>query len=136
MTTNEIMNGINTFVDSKLDTILSTNPLTSLANPLIKRIVKGMVKENIEPYTKDLEKYLKLAADENGNIDGVLDETIEQFRTMPVTSMELPYVGDVRIGQGKISMNIPMPIGGPKHLTFTESDMLELKDILIKEFKK
>lgn len=136
MTTDNLMNAINTFVDSKLDTILSTNPLTSLANPFIKRIAKSMVKQNLESYTADLEKYLTLAADENGNLDSVLDETIDRFRTMPVSSMNLPYIGDVRIGQGKIAMEVPMPIGASKHLTLTESDMIELKDLIIKEFKR
>lgn len=136
MTSANIMDGINTFVDSKLDTILGGNPITSLANPLIKRIAKNMVKENINPYLNDLEKYLNLAADENGSIDGVLDETIERFNTMPVITKDYPYVGEVSIGQGKVQMSVPMPIGAPKHLTFTEADLRELKDMIIKEFKK
>lgn len=136
MTSADIMNGINAFVDSKLDTLLGSNPFTSLAQPFIKRIVKGMVKENIAPYTEDINKYLKLAADEDGNLNNVFDETIERFRTMPVTSTELAYVGDVRVGQGKISMSIPMPIGKPRYLSFNEADMVEIKNMIIDKFNK
>lgn len=127
-TVNNIMMAIDTFIDSRMDMILGGNPLLSLAQPIIKRGVK----KQIDVYSKDIKNYLNLIADKEGNIDinGMFEEIVERFNTMDKTTFHTADMGDVTLGKGELSLEIPNPFGSPKHLTFTADDIMDFKSMI------
>ena len=61
---NDVIVAMDTFVDSRIEQIVSGNPLLSLAQPFIKRAVK----RQLESQTGNIKNYLKLLADKEGKI--------------------------------------------------------------------
>lgn len=127
---NDIMSAIDTFVDSRLNIITGSNPLLSLAQPFLKRGVK----RQISNYTDSIKKSLNLLADNNGNIDieNIFDEVIERFNTMDPITVPTENMGDIVVGKGKLTLEIPSLFGGkPRNLVFTSDDIIDFKSMII-----
>lgn len=126
----EIMQGLDLFIEEKISAITGGNPFMKLAQPTIMRGVKN----SISKYEKGLDGFLNFMTDKEGNIDleGVLNDTIEQFKVMDSTNVKVPYVGDMAIGQGKIEFDVPIPMSDKaKHISFGIDDMEELRDLIV-----
>lgn len=140
MTIVDIMNGINQFIDTKIDVLLDSNPITSLAQPFIKRIIKKEISKNLDKYTDTINKYLTYMEDENGNLDGSFDELIERLNTMPVSTMNITNadgsIMPITIGKGTVSTVLSIPYSSGKRVTLDSTDITELKDMIINKFKQ
>lgn len=109
------------FVDTKLNSFCTTNPILHLFKPVIKRVVD--VNMNKIHYK------LSILADENGDIDvkGMLPEMIDNIKNMEPFAIQTEVIGDIVIGKGSIILNIPMT---DRRLVINSSDLEELKNLI------
>lgn len=117
------------FISSKLDTILGDNPMLRLFKPTLNRGIHNQ----IEKYTKDIDKLLTYLEDKDGNIDieGILNDTITQFETMPTTIMKHDLLGDISIGEGRVSFEMFVPIiNTTRRITINKDDFYELIEMV------
>lgn len=121
ITKNNLIKGVNSFVSDYVDKIALDNPVVCLAKPIITRAVD-----------KQLDKYsnmLDLITDKEGNIDmeGILTEISESLMKVNPFSINVPVLGNINIGGGKIGMDIPYI---NKHIMFDRDDLDYLKELL------
>lgn len=123
-----IISGIEKFVDSRITILTENNAMLSLAQPFIKRGVK----RQLDKYTGQIKQYLALVADEDGNIelDSLMDEVTTRFNEMPTTTVHNDLLGDVKLGQGVVEIEVSLPYMAQKTLTFTAEDITDLKNII------
>lgn len=124
ITKDKFIKGVNSFVSEYVDSIATDNPLMCFIKPIITRAVD-----------KQLDKYsgmLDLITDKNGNIDmeGILTEISESLVKVNPFTINVPVIGDINIGGGKIGMEIPYL---NKCVIFSESDLGYLKELLKEE---
>lgn len=100
------------FIISQLNNFNS--PAVCFIRPIIARILNNNYKR---VYT-----YLDLLADENGDIDatGIVTDISNSLISAQPFSMNIPIVGEVSIGEGKIEMSIPFI---NKNIVFTKKDL-------------
>lgn len=128
----DILVAINGFIDSRIDMIVGGNPLLNLAQPFIKRAVR----KQVDGYTSQMKKYLDLLADKDGNIEieSIVEEITNRFNTMEPITIPTETMGDVVVGKGKLTVEIPALFGGkPRSLTFTADDIADFKSMIIKK---
>lgn len=109
------------FIDTQLGTMSRTNPVVSFFKPIASRVLKKKV--------GSITGMLDLIADENGNIDAeaiVSEMTSSLMNTQPFR-LNIPTLGDLIIGGGRIEMGIPFT---DKSIVLSEKDLTELKSIL------
>lgn len=123
MNIDKVLELFNSFLDSKINTFCSSNPLLTLIKPVIKRVVDNNVSK---VYSK-----LSLLADSNGNIDveNILPEMFETLKTMEPYNINTELLGDIVIGKGSIILNIPMT---DRVLVIDSNDLNELVTLLTK----
>lgn len=109
------------FVDTKLNSFCTTNPLLHLFKPVIKRVVNININK--------IHSKLSILADENGDIDvkGMLPEMIDNIKNMEPFTIQTEAIGDIVIGKGSIILNIPMT---DRRLVINTSDLEELKNLI------
>ena len=109
------------FVDTKLNSFCTTNPLLHLFKPVIKRVVDVNINK--------IHSKLSILADENGDIDvkGILPEMIDNIKNMEPFTIQTEVIGDIVIGRGSIILNIPMT---DRRLVINASDLEELKNLI------
>lgn len=125
-----IMSTIDKYIDSRVDMVVGKNPIMNLMQPFIKKAFKGYINN----YTGQIEGYLKLISDKNGNvdIDGLLDEVITRFDTMDEMTIPTKKMGDVHIGKGKLVLEVPSLFGlTANNLVFTTKDITDLKSMIV-----
>lgn len=128
-TKEQIMQGLDVFIEEKVAEFTGNNVFMKLAQPTIMRGVKN----SIYKYEDGLDKFLNFITDKDGKIDieGVMNDTIEQFKVMEQTPIKLPYVGEVMAGEGKLEFDFPIPMTNKvKHISFGVTDMEELRDLI------
>lgn len=109
------------FVDTKLNSFCTTNPLLHLFKPVIKRVVDVNINK--------IHSKLYILADENGDIDvkGMLPEMIDNIKNMEPFTIQTETIGEIVIGKGSIILNIPMT---DRRLIINTSDLEELKNLI------
>jgi hypothetical protein len=109
------------FVDTKLNSFCTTNPILHLFKPVIKRVVDVNMNK--------IHSKLSILADGNGDIDvkGMLPEMIDNIKNMEPFTIQTEVIGDIVIGRGSIILNIPMT---DRRLVINASDLEELKNLI------
>lgn len=121
MNINTIQKLLGDFVNIKLNSFCTTNPLLHLFKPVIKRVVDVNINK--------MHSKLSILADENGDIDvkGILPEMIDNIKNMEPYTIQTESIGDIVIGKGNIILNIPMT---DRRLVINASDLEELKNLI------
>jgi hypothetical protein len=117
----QLIEGLQQFIDTQLGTMSRINPVVSFFRPIASRVLKKKV--------RGITGMLDLIADENGNIDAeaiVSEMTASLMNTQPFR-LNVPVLGDLIIGGGRIEMEIPFI---DKNIVLNEKDLTELKSIL------
>lgn len=121
ITKTKLIEGINIFVDDYLDKISANNPAVCFMKPLATRAVKKKL--------NGADKFIDMIADDNGNIDvsNILSEMAESLMKVNEFTVNVPMIGDVLIGGGKIELGIPFI---NKAVVFKDTDINYLKELL------
>lgn len=109
------------FVEVQLSNMAKTNPVISFFRPIVSRAVKKKL--------SGITNVLDLIADESGNIDAeniISEMTASLMNTQPF-HINVPALGDILIGGGRIEMGIPFT---DKSIVLGEGDLVELREIL------
>ena len=109
------------FVEVQLSNMAKTNPVISFFRPIVSRAVKKKL--------SGITNVLDLIADESGNIDAeniISEMTASLMNTQPF-HINVPALGDILIGGGRIEMGIPFT---DKSIVLSEGDLVELREIL------
>lgn len=109
------------FVEIQLSNMAKTNPVISFFKPIASRVLKKKL--------SSITNVLDIIADESGNIDieNIISEmTVSLMNTQPF-HINVPTLGDVLIGGGRIEMGIPFT---DKSIVLSEGDLVELREIL------
>lgn len=109
------------FVEVQLNNMAKTNPVISFFRPIVSRAVKKKL--------SGITNVLDLIADESGNIDAeniISEMTASLMNTQPF-HINVPALGDILIGGGRIEMGIPFT---DKSIVLSEGDLVELREIL------
>ena len=117
----QLIEGLQQFIGTQLETMSRTNPVVSFFRPIASRVLKKKV--------GGITGMLDLIADENGNIDAeaiISEMTASLINTQPFR-LNVPVLGDLIIGGGRIEMEIPFI---DKNIVLNEKDLTELKSIL------
>lgn len=121
MTKTQLIEKLQYFVEVQLDNMSRSNPVISFFKPIASRALKKKL--------SGITSFLDLVADENGNIDAeniISEMTASLINTQPF-GIDVPTLGRVTIGGGKIEMGIPFT---DKSIILSEGDLVELKEIL------
>lgn len=121
ITKTKLIEGINIFVDDYLDKISANNPAVCFMKPLATRAIKKKL--------NSADKFIDMIADDNGNIDvsNILSEMAESLMKVNEFTVNVPMIGDVLIGGGKIELGIPFI---NKAVVFKDTDINYLKELL------
>lgn len=134
----KFLGGIELWLESRVDEMLSSNPALAIPSVYMKRGCHNIIKKykcKIEDYIDDAALFI---ADENEEINGdtLFTDAMELFRGMEEKPFDMGFL-DGTIGKGKVSITLPDNVlvniifGNKKTITFDESDFLELKNLLI-----
>lgn len=121
MTKIQLIEKLQYFVEIQLSNMAKTNPVISFFKPIASRALKKKL--------SGIASFLDLVADENGNIDAeniIGEMTASLINTQPF-GIDVPALGRVTIGGGRIEMEIPFT---DKSIVLSEGDLVELKEIL------
>ena len=109
------------FVEVQLSNMAKTNPVISFFRTIASRALKKKL--------SGITNVLDLIADESGNIDAeniISEMTASLMNTQPF-HINVPALGDILIGGGRIEMGIPFT---DKSIVLSERDLVELREIL------
>lgn len=121
MTKIQLIEKLQYFAEIQLDNMSRSNPVISFFKPIASRVLKKKL--------SGITSFLDLVADENGNIDAeniIGEMTTSLINTQPF-GIDVPTLGRVTIGGGRIEMGIPFT---DKSIVLSEGDLVELKEIL------
>lgn len=109
------------FVEVQLSNMAKTNPVISFFRPIASRALKKKL--------LDITNVLDLIADESGNIDAenIINEMITSLMNTQPFHINIPTLGDILIGGGRIEIGIPFT---DKSIVLSEEDLIELREIL------
>ena len=109
------------FVEVQLSNMAKTNPVISFFRPIVSRAVKKKL--------SGITNVLDLIADESGNIDAenIISEMAASLMNTQPFHINVPALGDILIGGGKIEIGIPFT---DKSIVLSEGDLVELREIL------
>lgn len=97
------------------------SPSISFLKPIIVRVLNNNYKK--------IYSYLDLLADDNGNIDaiGIITDISSSLISAKPFTVNIPIIGDILIGEGKISMSLPFV---NKDIIFTKKDLDVLYELI------
>lgn len=118
----QIIERLKYFIVKEFDSLATSNPIICFVKPLAIRAIGNKLEA--------LDKNLGLIADQNGNID--IEEIIDEISDALVKSkpfkLDVPVLGNISVGEGKIEIPIPMV---ERNIVFSEKDLKTLKETLI-----
>lgn len=122
ITTMQLTENLKSYINSQLSNMSKNTPMIGLMKPLITRALDNNLRK--------LSGTLNMIADQNGNIDieNILTEMIQNVVSSNPFTIKTPFIGDIEIGGGKISLNLPFT---DKRLVLNEVDLQVLKETLI-----
>lgn len=117
----KLITGLKVFVSEYLDKIAETSPIVGIMKPLATRAINKKI--------NSAKTLLDLISEEDGTIDinGILTESVETLMKTNPFNFNIPIVGDVLIGGGRIELGIPFI---NKNIVFTDRDINYLKELL------
>lgn len=132
-----VVDRLATWVDGRVEQLLSGNPKAKVAGKYIRRGVSNMMSREDERINGWIEDVLLFIADENGkfDFDEAFDDMMGIFKSMPEKKFD---AGIIRgsVGNGILRFELPdnllvsMFLGDVGAIKLTEADFLELKDLL------
>ena len=125
MNIDKICKGTQEFIFSSLDSLAQNNFKTNLINPFVKTAIENNFYK--------VENLLKAIADKDGNIDieKLINDIVSSILNGTQGSLDLGLIGNVNIGNGGITLNIPSLNTFYK---FDSNDFIELKNKLIENY--
>lgn len=122
MNVEELTINIKQAIFSKLDTLSDQYPVIAFGKPLIKRAITSKIDK--------LDSFLALFSDKEGNIDikSILTEMEDSLINTKPFNVNIPVIGDTKIGDGTIKFNIPYV---DKLLVFNQQDIMDFKNAII-----
>lgn len=117
----QLMEKLQYFIEAQLSNMANTNSVISFFRPIVSRVLKKKL--------SGITNVLDLIADESGNIDAeniISEMTTSLMNTQPF-HINVPALGDILIGGGKIEIGIPFT---DKSIVLSEGDLVELREIL------
>ena len=117
----QLIEKLKCFIEIQLNNMSNTSPAIGFLRPLIIRMLKNKLSGSTS--------FLDLIADETGNIDAenILSEMMVSVMNTQQFHINIPTLGDVAIGEGKIEVGIPFT---DKSMVFNNRDLTELKELL------
>lgn len=117
----QIMEGLHRFAILQIDNMAKNNPIIQFMKPILSRSLGNMVGK--------IEKHLALVANAEGfvDIEGILNEMIDNVKTMQPFHFDNPVLKGIEIGGGHISFDIP---GLNKQISFDTQDLEVLKEMI------
>ena len=105
--------------------ITQLNNFNSSSISFLKPIIVRVLNNNY----KKIYSYLDLLADDNGNIDaiGIITDISSSLISAKPFTVNIPIIGDILIGEGKISMSLPFV---NKDIIFTKKDLDVLYELI------
>lgn len=121
ITKEQLIEKLQYFVEVQLERVAKTNPVVSLIKPIASRILNKKL--------TSITDFLTLISDDNGNIDAenIIDEITSSVINTQSFKVNVPILGVITIGDGKIEFGIPFT---DKSILFNENDLSELKSML------
>ena len=118
----ELADKLKSYILSQLDSMSGNSPIIGFLKPIINRALD----KNFSKITRALD----LISDQDGNVDieGILSEMADSLITTKPFTIKNSFIGDVEIGGGNISLNIPFT---DKRLVFNTADLENFKEMLI-----
>lgn len=104
MTKIQLIERLQYFVEVQLSNMAKTNPVISFFKPIASRALKKKL--------SGITSFLDLIADENGNIDAesIISEMTASLINTQSFRIDVPTLGRITIGGGRIEMGIPLQI--------------------------
>lgn len=120
--TAQLTTNLKSYINSQLDIVSKSTPMVGFMKPLITRALD----KNFNKVTN----FLELIANDNGEIDieNILSEMIQNIMSSNPFIYKTSFIGDIEIGEGHISFNIPLT---DKKLILSTKDLEVLKEVLI-----
>lgn len=117
----QLMEKLQYFIEAQLSNMANTNPVISFFRPIVSRVLKKKL--------SGITNVLDLIADESGNIDAenIISEMTTSLMNTQLFHINVPALGDILIGGGKIEIGIPFT---DKSIVLSEGDLVELREIL------
>ena len=105
--------------------ITQLNNFNSSSISFLKPIIVRVLNNNY----KKIYSYLDLLANDNGNIDaiGIITDISSSLISAKPFTVNIPIIGDILIGEGKISMSLPFV---NKDIIFTKKDLDVLYELI------
>ena len=121
ITKEQLIEKLQYFVEVQLERVAKTNPVVSLIKPIASRILNKKL--------TSITDFLDLLSDDKGNIDieSIIDEMTSSVINTQSFKVNVPILGVITIGDGKIEFGIPFT---DKSILFNENDLSELKSML------
>lgn len=118
----QVIERLKYFIIKEFDSLTVGNPIICFIKPIAIRV--------IDKKLETLDRNLNLITDQDGNIDieGIINEISDSLIKSKSFKLNIPVLGDVSIGEGKIE--IPVPIVG-KNIIFSDQDLKLLKETLM-----
>lgn len=121
ITKEQLIEKLQYFVEVQLERVAKTNPVVSLIKPIASRILNKKL--------TSITDFLDLLSDDKGNVDieSIIDEMTSSVINTQSFKVNVPILGVITIGDGKIEFGIPFT---DKSILFNENDLSELKSML------
>lgn len=117
----QLLEKLHYFIETQLCNIAKTNPVVSFIKPIVIRVIRKKIPE--------IDGFLDLISDDQGMIDAesiISEMTTSLINTQPF-SVNIPTLGNIVIGNGKINIGIPFT---DKSIILNEQDLVELRELL------
>lgn len=117
MTSTDLLQRIRQCIQSQITSFAHTNPAIAFVKPLICRVLENKIDE--------LEPYLKMLADKDGNINvqEIIDEMYKSLMTTHTFTLDTP-IGAIVLGDSKVEMDVPFT---SKKIVLNRTDLDSIK---------
>lgn len=129
----QIVNTAKTWIDQKIDAVISSNPRLAYIKPNIKNYIENIFSK----YEGRLDNAMMFITDKDGNIymDDLFDGALKVLEEMPTETKSI-YGFDISYGKGAIELKMPnnffmnLLIPNTGSIKLTGADFAELKTLI------